>query len=497
MKKAVASRNLVLPGPLPDEMRAKLQIEIEYYEETVMWGVDEVTGRRVRDVVPEQGTHLVDLSTTLTSGHVVCPRHAFSEDELQKWGYEVEWVFPERERFPELAEVGKRIIMRSGTQEDALTSLLFYQGGFLMLAPGKGKTVIALKAAAAFQERTLVFVDNGGLLTQWQERIKEFWGMPEEEIGILQGPADRWNWEDPVISVAMFSSFHLQHQAGAIPPHFFDHFGTVIWDEAQLAKSETRAPTLSMFPSRRIGLSATPGRDGTQDMLFAHIGRPRVVDLKSDLNPQCHFIRVKPETAMNYPAFGGGQMVYTQMLSDCLGNAKKDPDPAYYATIVELIEKLREEDRKIIAIIGRAKTGRMLEDDLEGMVFINQDVGFRVRDRELNRTDIVGVTPQIGERALDRKSLDTLIMCFPVGRKAIDRAQQAAGRVLRAAEDKKQPKVYVLYPDIGAGRSLAAANEKLFEELGYEIAEPASKAYEPGGGRRKRRIAKPAPRRIR
>ena len=492
---AVRGRNWVIRGRLPRSMRDRLLVEVDFVEEEAYWEWDTTLQKNQRVVNLHKGTEIIDLGVPSADG-LVFPRCSFSVEEMRKAGFDVR----EPSSFTppvwkELQEIGERIQMRPGVQEEALASLMKNDGGFVMLAPGKGKTVIALKAAAMWGQKTLVFVDNGGLYTQWIERVREFWGLSDADIGAVQGPIEKWAWESHPICVAMFDSFHNQFTQGRVPPDFFSSFGTVIWDEAQLAKAPTRAPTLSLFPGRRMGLSATPGRDGSEEILYHHIGRPEVIDLKSDLTPACHFVAVPMNEAPKIPAWGGGMTVYGKMLSACLGTAKKEPDFLYYAKLRSLLEGLLEEGRRTIAIIARTRSGRMLEDQIEDMVFIDQEVGFRVRGRELNRTDLVGVTPQIGERALDRKNLDTLVMAFPVGRKAIDRAQQAAGRVLRACDGKSTPRVYVLFPDIPAGRSLAQSNEAIFEELGYHIATPASRRIDIPRNRVKPR-PKPVPRRL-
>lgn len=74
----------------------------------------------------------------------------------------------------------------------------------------------------------------------------------------------------------------------------------------------------------------------------------------------------------------------------------------------------------------------------------------------------------------------------------MDRAQQAAGRILRASEGKRQPKVFLLFPTNHRGLALAQANESIFSDLGYEIAEPARPGVEANHRQRRRDVARVA-----
>lgn len=409
----------------------------------------------------------VRLYVKMRDGSVLLPRRAVSPGQLDELGYEVQFSENRSEVVPDLYEASERIVLRNDVQREAFESVYHFDAGFLQLAPGKGKTVIALKAAARRSRPVLVFVDNGGLLTQWKERICQFWGIPASEIGEVQSHASRWTWEGRPITLAIYNSFFQQYQHGNIPRAFFDYFGTVIWDEAQTAKSPSHFPTLSLFNAHRLGLSATPGRDGTERILFAHTGPPEYVNLESDLVPDCFFEAV--ELARPKEFTRKGKERYGKMATYCLGGPKKKPDANYVSAVRERIEELRSRGRKILVVTPRSGFGREFTEAFPDSVVIDQSTAFEDRDHLLNSTDLVFVTTQLGERALDRPDLDALVLVYPVGKNAQDRASQSMGRILRLSEGKPSPEAYSFYPDNGYGRELARANENLFRALGYRV----------------------------
>jgi superfamily II DNA or RNA helicase len=59
----------------------------------------------------------------------------------------------------------------------------------LFLQTGMGKTFLAIKQICSHKMLSLIVVHKETLITQWVERIKEFTGLSDDEIGIIQGAA--------------------------------------------------------------------------------------------------------------------------------------------------------------------------------------------------------------------------------------------------------------------------------------------------------------------
>lgn len=460
------SRTLIVPET--EIMEAPdVRFEVSGYDE--FWDTEE---NRVRY---RPRTDWVDPKLRLRTGHYLLPQGAWRPAQDLR---------PSRRRNPAMVAAGERIQLREGVQEAAFAALVEQGDGFLKLGPGKGKTVLALRVAAHWGEPTLVFVDNGGLLQQWKERIATFYGT--DDVGMVQGPFPSWSWKGLWITLAIFNSFHLQYSKGRVPLSFLDHFGTVIWDEAQTAKAETRRDTLSLFSGRRIGLSATPGRDGTENFLYLHLGAVAYEDLRSDLNPKVFFKPIDvPPTRAQVP---GDKRALTMLATKILSYSRKRGEPRtavpeYFIAVRDHLLEMRKLGRTVIFLSPRTSFGHQLAEAVEGAVFIDQQTPARLRDEVLNSSDIVGVSSTLGEKALDRVDLDTLCLTFPVGKAAKDRAMQSAGRVLRYLHGKKDPWVFAFYPNTAQGREYARHNQKLFEELGYDI-QTAAKTEPPKPGRK-------------
>ena len=63
-----------------------------------------------------------------------------------------------------------------------------YAGGAVIEGvPGSGKTIVCLKIAAELEQPALVVVHTVELLRQWQERIKEFTDLTDDDIGTIHG----------------------------------------------------------------------------------------------------------------------------------------------------------------------------------------------------------------------------------------------------------------------------------------------------------------------
>ncbi len=157
--------------------------------------------------------------------------------------------------------------------EDMIAAVHRFESFLAMAATGSGKTVVALNTAAEFQLKTFIGVHLERLRDQWLDEIKDKLGLPEERIGILQGPTCQWVGKD--IVVGMLPSLA---QRNDYPREFFTSFGMTIYDEVHRIGAPMLSETAALFPARgRIGLSATPNRrDGVDQVAFYHIGPIRV-----------------------------------------------------------------------------------------------------------------------------------------------------------------------------------------------------------------------------
>ena len=100
-----------------------------------------------------------------------------------------------------------------------------YQSGLASIYTGWGKTCAALWIISKIQRKTLIIVHTENLLNQWKERITDFLNIPDEEIGIIQGP--KINIKDKKVVIGMIQSISMKDYA----LETFKEFGFTIMDE--------------------------------------------------------------------------------------------------------------------------------------------------------------------------------------------------------------------------------------------------------------------------
>ena len=137
---------------------------------------------------------------------------------------------------------------------------------------GFGKTYCGLNIINNLGRKTLIVVTKEDLMVSWPKEITKFFGVPADEIGIIQ--QKKCQVEGKRIVVAMIHSLAQREY----PDWVKDEFGLVIFDEVHHVGAETFSKVAAMFPAKlRLGFSATPHRIDGKDFVFhGHIGKPKV-----------------------------------------------------------------------------------------------------------------------------------------------------------------------------------------------------------------------------
>ena len=460
---ATRAENLVLDAPAPAHLQERGVVPVQELVESV----DPVTGEPIGYI---QDT-VVPVAVPLRDGRVVYPRNAFSSAELIEAGYSLAEASVAPARRVPFREAFDRVQLRD-KQLTPFNTLVQKNGDcYVVLGTGRGKTVLALLLAARSGYPALVFVDNGGLMEQWVERATDegLFALPKEEVGRCTGPFSSWEWGSHSVCVTTFQSFGPAVERGEVSEEFLNYFGWVFFDEAHVVITPTRFHLLSLFRCNRVCLTATPERRGWERIAYQHVSVPTVEDREPDLVPDVFVRSVKPTKSKEYPL--RSMRSYTTMSNDLLGTDKRKADPSYLNACVLLLEELRARGRTTMVLSPRTRFLERLQGHLPGMEVIDGSVGFEHRPGLLKRSDIVGVTTSIGEKALDRVDLDALVMVVPVGSSATTRMRQGAGRILRHLSDKSCPEMYILYPDCGYGKKLASANADMCARFGYQVLE--------------------------
>lgn len=156
--------------------------------------------------------------------------------------------------------------------EDICRQFQIYHDIIAKAGVGKGKTVMSLEVARRLELVPLILVDQDFLKNQWIERAKEFYGIDDEDIGVIQGP--RCDYQDKTVVIGMVQSLYQKDYGDDL----YEHFGLVILDEVHTVGAPQFSKVLSQFHATyRLGVSATPDRpDILNRVLRTHLGPIRV-----------------------------------------------------------------------------------------------------------------------------------------------------------------------------------------------------------------------------
>lgn len=459
---------ILVTAPVPDSL-----LEAVTVEERVMGSEMDVLSNQE---VYVHGEARWPCMLPLAHGLVALPREAVTRERLEALGYLVTDLRANIPApCPEACEYGARVTLRP--RQHRAYEVCRHRSGTVVLGTGVGKTVVLLKAALDNGDRTLVIVDNGALSHQWMGALchdPKLFRVPEHLVGDCTGPAHRWHWHDRIVAVTTFQSLTLQLKQHAVPPEFFSAFSLVCWDEAHVAMSPTRLPVLSLFPGRRITLTATPEIRGREKAMYLHAGPVLVEDRAPELVPNVRVRALPMAQASRAPANGRSVGSYQRLLGLVMGRGKGGwgRDQAYIHSVAETVGELRAQRRQIMVLSPRTAFSDALAGAVGRANVIDQSVAFADRKGMLNSSDVVIVTDKIGEKGLDRADLDALVLAFPVGKEAENRLRQACGRILRThAVKTRTPEVIIFYPDCAYGRELADANALICANLGFKVLE--------------------------
>ncbi len=310
-------------------------------------------------------------------------------------------------------------------------------GGLLRASPGWGKTVFSTAFIARMQMPTLVVVHKEFLLTQWRDRIQQF--LPQARIGLVQ--QDVCDYRDKHVVIAMVHSL-VDRDYG---PEFYEWPGIVITDETHRIGASTWSRVPPRFPARvRLGITATPRRkDGADNVFYYHLGEVLFSAKEQRMKPKV-FKVYTGWSLIQTPTLNPSLISKNLMLKFMCANKKRN------GIIIERLVLALEAGRKVLLLSERLQHLADLEAGLRAAWKKAQvgkakeepvpTVGYYVggmKEEELDeaqKAQVIFATKQFAEEGLDIPALDTLFLTTP-----LSDIEQAAGRILRPFEGKKDP----------------------------------------------------------
>ena len=345
------------------------------------------------------------------------------------------------------------------------------EGQGVIVAPcGAGKTMMGIGAMVEKSTRTVILVHTKDLAEQWKSRIEaqvrtQYGDAPTVSLW----PGKKRDLSGQVV-IAMFQSLAKLRFNELL--EFGKNFGLCIVDEAHHVPASTFSSVMmGMSAKYRLALTATPDRpDGLSDILYWHFGKTLkrietadLIEAGRVLAPTVHFFA----TLWKPNVFGEWTKLIKAMVEDEERNDK----------ILDLVERFAVDGRQVLVLSDRVNHCERLAEatanrgisaaTLVGKMTKNQraEVLELAEKRELKAV----FATTVADEGLDLPGLDTLILTTPT--KSMGRIQQRIGRIMRFAEDKKEP---IVVDCVDAVKSLFYMHNKrsrFYKELGCKVKE--------------------------
>jgi len=365
-----------------------------------------------------------------TDTHLVVPREFLPQKQYQEFRCEFEEIPPPKF---ESVRIDDHIELRDAEQQAAFDSLINNYSGTLNLSCGKGKTVIALKAAATLKVPTLVVVNTTALLEQWKEEIARHLGV--SGVGTIQGQIH--DWEQHPIVLAMVHTLSGRRW----PMAFRRRFGLVLYDEGHHMSAPVFVISADLFYGRRFSLTATASRtDGLESIYQYHLGRVIHSNLTQELIPHTMFHILHWDMPVEHKRLVEDRNgdISIPRVRTYLGKLEWRNDIVYEYMLRDL-----QEGRQLLVLSHSVDHIERLFGYLSsiGAGMITGDTPQDSRMSILRNGNPVFGTFQLAREGLNKPSLDTLYIVTPFSNS--NDLQQAWGRIQRRFSGKKEPLVRV------------------------------------------------------
>lgn len=319
-------------------------------------------------------------------------------------------------------------------------------------------TVIGLYLATLFKVKTLIIVHKSFLLNQWKERIEQF---TNAKIGILQ--QNKVDIDGKDIVIGMLQSIAKEKYDADL----FRDFGMVIFDEAHHAPSRYFSRALPLINSKiTLALSATPNRsDKLEKVLFWYFG-PMLYKFDYEKNDTV-MTKIYKYT-IEHEKFVEKKMRFTSdvnrpgTISNIITIGRRN------RFIIDLVEDLIAEERKIIVLSERVEHLELLKKRLDDRKITS--TGLYVGGMKQTKLDesakcqVIFGTFQMASEALDIKGLNTLVMATP--RREIE---QTVGRITRDPNPKIRPLVIDILDNLDSFVKQGYYRRQFYRKNGHQI----------------------------
>ena len=329
---------------------------------------------------------------------------------------------------------------------------------------GSGKTVMLLKMWSMLKVPALVIVPKSDLMEQWKERIKQFTGLEDKDIGEVRQSTCQYT--DKKISIGMIHSL-CKDKYGE---EFKNWPGLVIFDELHKLGAFTFSQVGGMFPAKyRLGATATLRRaDGLAKVFYSHLGKEVISPLIGN-QPVPKIVVVKyGKSSGKIPHWARGKVKRRGVLFSLLAkNADRN------GWIADLANQLYVTGRQTLVLGERIAQLAIVKDALHRIYDVpKEEVGMYIgstppkeRERIAEKCKIICATTGMLSLGTDIPTLRGLVFATP-----LSDVEQAVGRICRTSANTQSPIVIDLVDSTyNETNGWLHGRRKLYERKGWEV----------------------------
>lgn len=325
-------------------------------------------------------------------------------------------------------------------------------------------TAVAAMIIAKYNLPSVVYVIGKDLLYQFQKELSKFLNCEVGVIGDGKYEIKRFNvcsiWT-AITSFGLKQSvsvddedwspeiFEIAEDTKKKIKHIVENSLVSVFDEAHYTSTNTIQSIYKASKNCRFlfGMSATPWKDGGDDLLLESICGPRIFNMSaSKLIDQGYLVQPKI-TVLNVPKIKEEPSSYHQAYSSYIVNNQIRNE-----MVINAAKTLIGMGRKVLILIKQIKHGKILANMLQGIphYFLNGEIDSETREvvKEAfsdGRLKCL-IASNILDMGVDIPVLDSLILAGS-GKSSV-RALQRIGRAIRKNEDKKDALVVEFWDNI-------------------------------------------------
>lgn len=301
-----------------------------------------------------------------------------------------------------------------------------FEGIFLNLTTGFGKTIISLKIIETLQLKTLIFVNKLELLNQWKDKILQY--FPNVKVGVIQGKTIDY-LDKEIVICSLQTIYKLEED-------FSKKFSLTIIDEVHNFNTLKYSDIFFKCRTRFIvGLSATiENKKGTEKILYQHIGY-KIISNISNFKQKSKVIVKEYRTSTVKHRYNVINKKVVVNFSRLLNDISEDYD-RNILLVDTISEILKDKNRYLLVVSDRVKQLKSLNSlvdrqEISG-VFLSS-MGKEERE-ECKKKKLIFATYSIIKEGVDIPSLNSILFATPKVE-----ITQVLGRIYRKYHENTVP----------------------------------------------------------